>query len=221
MFGVVQNSGVISRREQFGIMNIGLYFGSFNPIHTGHLVIAQHMVSHHGLDEVWFVVTPHNPMKQASDLAPEADRLDMVALAVADNPRLKAVDVEFGLPRPNYTAHTMDFLARRHPDTTFKIIIGEDNLRTLQQWARWQELVDRFGFLVYPRAYAEGEAKNPEGTVAPDGTHIVLSPAPIISISSTYLRNALASGDSARYLMPDAASGLIRSRGLYAFPKGD
>ena len=144
-------------------MNIGLYFGSFNPIHTGHLVIAQHMASHHGLDEVWFVVTPHNPMKQAADLAPESDRLEMVKLAVSDNPRLKAVDVEFGLPRPNYTAHTMDFLVRRHPDTTFKIIIGEDNLRTLQQWARWRELVDRYGFLVYPRAYAEGEAKNLEG----------------------------------------------------------
>ena len=104
-------------------MTIGLYFGSFNPIHTGHLVIAQHMVSHHGLDEVWFVVTPHNPMKQATDLAPEADRLEMVQLALADNPRLKAQDVEFGLPRPNYTAHTMDFLAKRHPDKTFRIII--------------------------------------------------------------------------------------------------
>jgi nicotinate-nucleotide adenylyltransferase len=202
-------------------MNIGLYFGSFNPIHTGHLVIAQHMASHHGLDEVWFVVTPHNPMKQAADLAPESDRLEMVKLAVSDNPRLKAVDVEFGLPRPNYTAHTMDFLVRRHPDTTFKIIIGEDNLRTLQQWARWRELVDRYGFLVYPRAYAEGEAKNLEGTIAIDGEHIVLSPAPVISISSTYLRTALASGDSARYLLPDAAAGLIRERGLYGFPKGD
>ena len=201
-------------------MTIGLYFGSFNPIHTGHLVIAQHMVSHHGLDEVWFVVTPHNPMKQASDLAPEADRLEMVQRALADNPRLKAQDVEFGLPRPNYTAHTMDFLAKRHPDKTFRIIIGEDNLRTLQQWARWRELVDRFGFLVYPRAYADGEKRDLEGTIAIDGEQIVLSPAPIISISSTYLRNALAAGDSARYLLPDEAAVVIREKGLYAFPKG-
>ena len=105
-------------------MNVGLYFGSFNPIHTGHLIIAQHMLTHHGLDEVRFVVTPHNPMKAAADLAPEADRLEMVRQTVADNARLHAEDVEFGLPRPNYTAHTMDFLVRRHPETTFRIIIG-------------------------------------------------------------------------------------------------
>ena len=200
-------------------MTVGLYFGSFNPIHTGHLIIAQHMLSHHGLDEVWFVVTPHNPMKEADGLAPEQDRLEMVRRAVADNPRLAAEDVEFGLPRPNYTAHTMDCLSKRHPDKQFRIIIGEDNLRTLQQWARWRELVDGYGFLVYPRAYAEGEARDVEGTVAPDGQHIVLSDAPIISISSTYLREALAQGDLARYLLPDAAAEVIRDKGLYAFKK--
>lgn len=199
-------------------MNIGLYFGSFNPIHTGHLIIAQHMLTHHGLDEVRFVVTPHNPMKAASDLAPEADRLEMVRRTVANNPRLHAEDVEFGLPRPNYTAHTMDFLARRHPETTFRIIIGEDNLRTLQQWARWKELVDRYGFLVYPRAQSQGESVSVKGTVSPDGEHIVMSPAPIISISSTYLRSALSKGDSARYLLPDAAADVIRERGLYGHP---
>ena len=144
-------------------MNVGLYFGSFNPIHTGHLIIAQHMLSHHGLDEVRFVVTPHNPMKAADSLAPEADRMEMVRRSVADNPRLSAEDVEFGLPRPNYTAHTMDFLTRRHPGTTFRIIIGEDNLRALQQWARWKELVDRFGFLVYPRARNEDETQRQAG----------------------------------------------------------
>lgn len=202
-------------------MKIGLYFGSFNPIHTGHLIIGQHMLSHHGLDEVWFVVTPHNPMKQAADLAPEHDRLEMVKRVVADNPRLKAEDVEFGLPRPNYTAHTMDFLRRRNPDWSFRIIIGEDNLRTLQQWARWRELIDGTGFLVYPRARAEGEQDAPEGTVAPDGKGIILSPAPIISISSTYLRSALANGDSARYLLPDAAAEYIRENALYGFTSAD
>lgn len=200
-------------------MNVGLYFGSFNPIHTGHLIIAQHMLSHHGLDEVRFVVTPHNPMKAAESLAPEADRMEMVRRSVADNPRLSAEDVEFGLPRPNYTAHTMDFLTRRHPGTTFRIIIGEDNLRTLQQWARWKELVDRFGFLVYPRARNEDETTEASGTVIPDGEHIMLSPAPIISISSTYLRSALAKGDSARYLLPDSAAEVIREHGLYGYPK--
>ena len=196
-------------------MKVGLYFGSFNPIHTGHLIIAQHMLTHHGLDEVRFVVTPHNPMKVAADLAPEADRLEMVRRSVADNDRLQAEDVEFGLPRPNYTAHTMDFLTRRHPDAIFRIIIGEDNLRTLQQWARWKELVDRFGFLVYPRTLSEGESSGVAGTVSPDGDHIVMSPAPIISISSTYLRSALSKGESARYLLPDAAADVIREKGLY------
>ncbi len=198
-------------------MTVGLYFGSFNPIHTGHLIIGQHMLTHHALDEVWFVVTPHNPMKQADGLAPEEDRLAMVRQAVADNPRLKAEDAEFGLPRPNYTAHTMDFLRRRHPDWEFRIIIGEDNLRTLQQWARWRELVDGCGFLVYPRARTEDESDTAEGTVAPNGKSIVLSPAPIISISSTYLRTALANGDSARYLLPDAAADFIRAKGLYGY----
>lgn len=201
-------------------MKVGLYFGSFNPIHTGHLIIAQHMLTHHGLDEVRFVVTPHNPMKAADGLAPEADRLEMVRRSVADNDRLHAEDVEFGLPRPNYTAHTMDFLTRRHPDATFRIIIGEDNLRTLQQWARWKELVDRFGFLVYPRALSEGEGMVAAGTVSPDGEHIVMSPAPIISISSTYLRSALSKGESARYLLPDAAAEVIREQGLYSHHSG-
>ena len=178
------------------------------------------MLTHHGLDEVRFVVTPHNPMKVAADLAPEADRLEMVRRSVADNDRLHAEDVEFGLPRPNYTAHTMDFLTRRHPDATFRIIIGEDNLRTLQQWARWKELVDRFGFLVYPRALSEGVGMVAAGTVSPDGKHIVMSPAPIISISSTYLRSALSKGESARYLLPDAAAEVIREQGLYSHQSG-
>lgn len=202
-------------------MKVGLYFGSFNPIHTGHLIIAQHMLTHHRLDEVWFVVTPHNPMKEAAELAPEEDRIEMVRRAVADNPKLKAEDVEFGLPRPNYTAHTMDFLVRRYPGWEFRIIIGEDNLRTLQQWARWRELVDGYGFLVYPRAQAEGSDPVSEGTVAPNGESIILSPAPIISISSTYLREALANGDSARYLLPDAAAAWIHERGLYDFQQAD
>ena len=202
-------------------MTVGLYFGSFNPIHTGHLIIGQHMLTHHALDEVWFVVTPHNPMKSTEALAPEADRLEMVKRVVADNDGFRAEDVEFGLPRPNFTAHTMDFLGRRHPDTEFRIIIGQDNLRTLQQWARWRELVDGYGFLVYPRAPEEGSPDNPEGTVAPDGDRIVMSPAPIISISSTYLRTALSKGHSARYLLPDAAADYIREKGLYAFVTQD
>lgn len=202
-------------------MTVGLYFGSFNPIHSGHLIIGQHMLSHHDLDEVWFVVTPHNPLKASDDLAPEGDRLEMVRRAVADNPRLRVEDVEFGLPRPSYTAHTMDFLRRRHPETEFRIIIGEDNLRSLQHWARWRELVDGFGFLVYPRAEVEHESPNATGTVAPDGERIILSPAPIISISSTYLRQALAKGDSARYLLPDSAAAYIREKRLYDFVPQD
>lgn len=198
-------------------MKVGLYFGSFNPIHTGHLIIGQHMLTHHRLDEVWFVVTPHNPMKSSADLAPEEDRLEMVRRVVEDNPRLHAEDVEFSLPRPNYTAHTMDFLQRRHPDAEFRIIIGEDNLRTLQQWARWRELVDGYGFLVYPRTMNEGDSASTVGTVVPDGERILMSPAPIISISSTYLREALANGDSARYLLPDQAADLIREKGLYGY----
>ena len=199
-------------------MTVGLYFGSFNPIHTGHLIIAQHMLSHHGLDEVWFVVTPHNPMKKRMAWLQNKTDWRWSAGPWPTTPagrrrrRIRIAQAQFA-------AHTMDCLSKRHPDKQFRIIIGEDNLRTLQQWARWRELVDGYGFLVYPRAYAEGEARDVEGTVAPDGQHIVLSDAPIISISSTYLRESLAQGDLARYLMPDAAAEVIRDKGLYAFEK--
>ena len=200
-------------------MKIGLYFGSFNPIHTGHLVIAQHMCTHHHLDAVWFVVTPQNPHKVGAALLNDQERLEMVRLSVADHPQFEVSDVEFELPRPNFTANTMDLLSLRHPDAEFNIIVGGDNLRSLQHWARWKFLVDHYIFLVYPRAFTEGEQPNPEGTLAPDGERIILSPAPIISISSTYLRETLNRGDSTRYLLPEAARKYIEEKGLYGWPR--
>jgi nicotinate-nucleotide adenylyltransferase len=200
-------------------MKIGLYFGSFNPIHTGHLVIAQHMCSRHALESVWFVVTPQNPHKIGAPLLHDEERLEMVRRSVEDNPQFDVSDVEFDLPRPNFTANTMDLLTSRHPEHEFNIIIGGDNLRSLQHWARWQFLVDNYVFLVYPRAYTEGEQPSPEGTIAPDDERIILSPAPIISISSTYLRDALSGGDSMRYLLPDAARAYIEDKGLYGWSR--
>jgi nicotinate-nucleotide adenylyltransferase len=200
-------------------MRIGLYFGSFNPIHTGHLIIAQHMCAHQHLESVWFVVTPQNPMKSSTVMLADQDRLEMVRRSVADNPLFETSDVEFGLPRPNFTANTMDLLSRRHPEHDFYIIIGGDNLRNLQHWARWKSLVDNYVFLVYPRAYIDGEQQAPEGTISADGERIIQTSAPLISISSTYLRETFSRGDSARYLLPDPARLYIEERSLYGWAK--
>ncbi|MDA0946353.1 MAG: nicotinate (nicotinamide) nucleotide adenylyltransferase [Bacteroidetes bacterium] len=210
---------------------VGLYFGSFNPVHLGHLVIANHMLQRAGLDEVWLVVTPTSPHKQSVDMLPEEDRLQMVRLALADHPRLMASDVEFGLPRPNFTADTMSHLRACFPNTTFSLIMGEDNVRGLSTWRRYEELLTNHRILVYPRhgtGHLVSEAASMLGATTFDETspdsgetpwmnhpNIERQEAPMIAISSTYIRDSITAGHDVQFLLPDPVVAYIGNNHFY------
>ena len=193
---------------------VGLYFGTFNPIHIGHLVIANFMATHTGLDEVWLVVTPHNPLKERNELLPDDHRLQMVRLATIDNNNLQVSDVEFKLPQPNYTIATLDHLRSTHPEITFTLIMGEDNLRSLHQWKEHERLVSEYDILVYPRAITDGEEPSLEPCLI-DMSRVNIYDAPMIRISSTFLRNAIRSQEDIRYLVPDTVINYISNNYLY------
>ncbi len=176
---------------------VGLLFGSFNPVHTGHLILAEHFATRTDLAEVWLVVTPHNPFKAAAGLLPEAARLRLVRLAVADNPRLRAEDVEFGLPRPSYTIATLDALRQRHPGNEFVLLMGADNLAGLPQWKDAARLLAETDVYAYPRP---GAALPAPGALP----RVRVLGAPLLDISSTYIRQCLQAGHSIRYLVPAA-----------------
>ncbi|MGB1479960.1 MAG: nicotinate (nicotinamide) nucleotide adenylyltransferase [Flavobacteriales bacterium] len=194
---------------------VGLYLGSFNPIHLGHLVIANHMLNQAGLDEVWFVVTPSSPHKQGVSMIPEEHRLQMAHLALVDHPHLKASAVEFDLPRPNYTSDTLAHLRATHPDLEFSIIMGQDNLENFHTWKGYEELAAAHRLLIYPRL-STGSSE-PSGEVARWLTHpnVVLHEAPVIAISSTYVRDAITAGHDVQYLLPDAVVAYIGNNHFY------
>lgn len=189
-------------------MTIGLFFGSFNPIHIGHLIIANTMAHADGVDQVWFVVSPQNPFKKSNSLAHEFDRLDMVRAAIEDNPLLQASDIEFGMPKPSYTADTLAYLSERHPDHTFRVIMGEDNLLNFAKWKNHEAILDYYGLLVYPRPrIASAAIKN--------HPNVRMVEAPLIDISATFIRAQLQQGKAIRYLVPEPVETLIKSRKLY------
>lgn len=188
--------------------NIGLFFGSFNPIHIGHLIIANTMVEHASLDEVWFVVSPQNPFKKQSGLLHEFDRLDLVNAAIFDNFNLKAVDVEFRMPKPSYTIDTLTYLSEEHKDKNFKLIIGEDNLKSFKKWKNSEKILEFYELLVYPRPNAQpSELK----------THpkVQLIEAPMMDISATFIRKCIQSHKSIKYLVPESVEQLIIGRKLF------
>jgi nicotinate-nucleotide adenylyltransferase len=192
---------------------IGLLFGSFNPVHIGHLILAEHFATRTDLAEVWLVVTPHNPFKAATDLRPEAERLRLVELAIAGNPRLRAENIEFGLPRPSYTIATLDALRQRHPTHDFVLLMGSDNLPGLPRWQEAARLLAEVDIYVYPRP----------GTEIPDLTdfpRVQVMAAPLLDISATYIRESLRAGRSIRYLVPAAVEAeLTNSEQLSAPPR--
>ncbi|OGX89892.1 nicotinate (nicotinamide) nucleotide adenylyltransferase [Hymenobacter coccineus] len=174
---------------------VGLLFGSFNPVHTGHLILAEHFATRTNLAAVWLVVTPHNPFKAASGLLPEADRLHWVELAIAGNPRLRAEAIEFELPRPNYTIATLDALRLRHPGTEFVLLMGADNLLGVPQWHNASRMLAETDIYVYPRP----GAPMPDMAAFP---RVQVLEAPLLNISGTYIRECLRAGHSIRYLVP-------------------
>lgn len=193
---------------------IGLYFGTFNPVHIGHLVIANFMANHTDLEEVWMVVTPHNPLKNRAELLPDEHRFQMVRLAIVDNPKVWASDVEFDLPQPNFTTNTLDFLVKEHPDCEFTLIMGEDNLRSLDKWKDHNRILEQFDILVYPRSQTEGETRL-EPVNGLDFSRVKICDAPMIKISSTFLRNSIQNQKDVRYLIPDKVINYISNNYLY------
>lgn len=178
-------------------MKIGLFFGSFNPVHTGHMVIANFMATQTGLDQVWLVVSPQNPLKSQRNLAKDYDRLHLVQLAIGDNPRLRACNVEFGMPKPSYTIDTLTYLKEKHPGGEFVLIMGGDNLATLHKWKNHELILRDYEIYLYRRPkHAAGELEH--------HPHVHSFDVPLLYISATYIRRCLREGKSVQYLVPDA-----------------
>lgn len=189
--------------------HIGLFFGSFNPIHTGHLIIAEYMATRTDLQQVWFVVSPHNPLKEQASLARDYDRLHMVRLAIENNTRLKASNIEFGLPKPSYTIDTMAYLHEKYPQHQFSLIMGSDNLKTIHKWKNYQLLLDRYAIHLYNR---KGSRVDKEMI---DKSNIHLHDAPLLDLSATMIRDSIRKGLSVRYMVPDPVFEYLEGSRIY------
>jgi len=188
---------------------IGLFFGSFNPVHVGHLIIAEYMATRTDLEQVWFVVSPHNPLKNRATLANDFDRLHMVQLAIDDNPRLRVSNIEFSLPKPSFTIDTMVYLHEKYPQHQFSLIMGSDNLSGIKKWKNYELLLQRYTIHIYKRE--ETSAGQPLDVP----TDIRLYDVPMMDISSTYIRQCIASGLSIRYMVPEPVFQFLDGSRLY------
>lgn len=189
-------------------MKVGLFFGSFNPIHMGHMIIANIMVETTDLDKVWFVVSPQSPFKHSKGLLHEFDRYEMVRAAVYENYKLEVSDIEFHLPKPSYTIHTLVHLKEKHPEKNFKVIIGGDNLDGFTRWKNHDRILEDYGLYVYPRPQMQlSELK--------EHPNVKLVEAPLLDISATFIRNCIRNNQSIRYLVPDPVEEMIRDKQFY------
>lgn len=191
-------------------MKIGLYFGTFNPIHTGHLIIANHMAEFTAMEQVWLVVTPHNPHKRKSTLLDDFLRLDMVHRATEAYPKLKPSDVEFRLPQPNYTVNTLSHLTEKFPEHEFALIMGEDNIRSLTKWKNYEYILQYHEIYVYPRV-----GKDKDQMPFSDHPGVKIVEAPMVEISSTSIRNGIKTGKNVRPLLPEKVWEYIDENLLY------
>jgi len=173
-------------------LKVGLFFGSFNPIHVGHLIIADTMQDQTDLDEVWFIVSPQNPLKSSKSLLHEFDRLKMVELATADHYKFKVKDVEFHMPRPSYTIDTLTYLSEQYPSHEFSLILGGDNLNHFHKWKNSEELLNQYKIYVYPRPGKNKDLNH-------KNIHFV--EAPLLDISATFIRKTISKGGSVKYLL--------------------
>ncbi|WKN32034.1 nicotinate (nicotinamide) nucleotide adenylyltransferase [Porifericola rhodea] len=193
-------------------MKVGLFFGSFNPIHIGHLIIANTVKGYAELDQVWFVVSPQNPFKSSKSLLPDVDRLKMVELAIEDNFELRASNVEFSMPKPSYTVDTLTYLKERYPNHHFSLILGSDNLNHFHKWKNYQEILNHYGIIVYPRPGTELEKTKEEIKNHPA---IRMVEAPLIDISATFIRNCIKNDISIKYLVHDSVAEYIEDKKYY------
>lgn len=188
-------------------MKIGLYFGSFNPIHNGHLIIAQHILNETDLSQVWFVISPQNPFKQQKHLLNEYDRLHLVNLAIQKTAALKAVDIEFRLPKPSYTTTTLAYLEEKYPQHRFAIIMGSDSLQNLDKWKNAETIMHNYPIHVYTRPGFPA--------IQPNVKQLTIMQAPLLEISATHIRELIQQGKSIRYLVPDMVCDEIENAGYY------
>lgn len=200
-------------------MKVGLFFGSFNPVHVGHLVIANHIAKSEDVDQVWLVVSPENPHKKKETLLADYHRLALVNVAVDDNPMLRGSNIEFKLPVPSYTVTTLTYLKEKYPTYTFSLIMGEDNIRTFHKWFNYQEILENYPIYVYPRALTAADMDH----FKHESSHELLDhpnvhfceDVPVMKISSSYIRGAIRAGKDVRYLLTDPVLNYIDEMNFY------
>ncbi len=187
-------------------MKIGLYLGSFNPIHVGHLIIGSFVANNTDVDQVWFVVSPKNPLKKSSSLLNEYHRLHLVQLAIKDDEQLKASNIEFKLPRPSYTIDTLTYLREKYPDYEFSVIVGSDSFQNITKWKNFEQLLKNYSLYVYQR---------PGSEIKSEAQNIIVLNAPLLEISSTSLRDSIKEGKTIRYLVPESVREEIEKNRYY------
>ncbi len=188
-------------------LKIGLYFGSFNPVHIGHMAIANYLVEYAGIDQLWFVVSPHNPHKKKDNLLNDYDRLEMMHLALGDDPRFRVSDIEFRLPKPSYTIDTLTHIAEKYPTHKFSVIMGSDNLQNFHKWKNYEAIHQNYGIIVYPRPGFDRASSNCR--------NITIVDAPLMEISSTMIREALHERRDMRHFLPPKVWKYIDKMGFY------
>lgn len=180
----------------------GLFFGSFNPIHIGHLILANYILENSDMEELWFVVSPQNPFKEKKSLLKDNNRLDMVQLALKNYPKMRVSNVEFSLPKPSYTIDTLTYLKEKHPEVSFSLIMGEDNLASLHKWKNYELLIKNYQIIVYPRILNEDISTSENSENLKEHENITLIKAPIIELSATEIRKMIKSGKNVRPMLP-------------------
>ena len=189
-------------------MKVGLFFGSFNPIHIGHMAIAGYIVEFTDLDQVWFVVSPHNPHKQKETLLEFHHRLEMVHLAVGNDPHFRVSDIEYRMPQPSYTIDTLSYLAEKYPETEFGLIIGADNLKNFHKWKNSNKIIEKYHRYLYPRS--DSEVIDIQSH--PNSSLVI---APKIEISSSFIRRGISEGKDMKYFLPEKVFEYIDRMNLY------
>lgn len=189
-------------------MKIGLFFGTFNPIHNGHLAIANYMAEFTDLEQVWLVVSPHNPLKPIGSLLQDYHRFQLVQTAIGDYKKLKASKVEFSLPKPSYTIHTLTYLKEQYPEHNFVLIMGSDNLSSLHKWKNYELILENYSIYIYPRP-------NEDGGQFKNHTNVKWISAPLMEISASFIRKAIKEKKDVRFMMPESVYNYIDEMNFY------
>lgn len=189
-------------------MKVGLFFGSFNPVHIGHMALANYLLEFTDLERIWFVVSPHNPLKEKKTLLADHHRLELVRLAIGDHSKMKASNIEFKLPQPSYTTNTLAHLSEKYPQHAFSLIMGSDNLESLHKWKNYEVILQHYSILVYPRPGHDGGKFKAHPSVK-------MTEAPLMEISSTFLREGIRNKKDLRFFFPEATWNYLREMNFY------